>query len=74
MLLKSLRDSKNVPNLLQLTSSCKLATLANLTTSIVDVCLGTSLYKKSNKSHNFSRYEFHRLCRTNKLTGRIIHS
>jgi len=62
--------------------SYKLATLVKCqktirlpaTTSIQDVCTGSGVYRKSNRFANFSRYEFHRLCRTNKYVGCVVSS
>ena len=46
----------------------------SLKTIVNDVCMISGVRKKSQKWTNLSRHEFHKLCRTNKLTGYIVNS
>lgn len=39
-----------------------------------NICLNSSKYNSLNKYTNFNRHEFHKLCRSNKLSNWIVNS
>lgn len=65
-ILLSIIKNNNIANKIKLVYLLKFQLKNKNKTSINDLCLNSSLYKKSNKNTNFSRYEFHKLCRSNK--------
>ena len=68
-ILKSIIQNQNIQNNIKAIFLVKYKFLYLPKTNINDVCLNSSVYKKTSKNLNFSRYEFHTLCRSNKLTG-----
>jgi hypothetical protein len=69
--IKSLLKSGHLLNLLRATISIKQKLQYSLFTTLNDVCLLSAMRKKSSKLTNLNRYEFHRLCRNNKLSNFI---
>jgi len=71
---KSIIQNQNILNSTRSFFILKYKLSLNSKTGISDICLNSGVYKKSSEQTNFSRHEFHKLCRTNKLTGWITHS
>lgn len=74
ILLKSFKYNSAIINKYKAQIILKYGIQQKTNTTINDVCLNSSIYKKANKQTNFSRYEFHKLCRTNKLSNLITYS
>ena len=69
LILKSIIHNQSIPNNIRSNFFVKYKLTYQPKTSINDTCLNSAVYKKSSKNFNFSRYEFHNLCRTNKLSS-----
>ena len=69
VILKSIVNNKSLLNLTRSKFFIKYKFNCTLKTTLNDLCYNSAMYKKSSKNFNFSRYEFHNLCRTNKLSG-----
>lgn len=74
IILKSIIQNNNVMNSTRSFFLLKYKLGLTNKTTLSDICLNSGVYKKSSEQTNFSRHEFHKLCRTNKLTGWITHS
>ena len=73
-LLLSMVKNKNLKNSFRLSFLVKYHLSNKNKTHILDVCLKSSMFRKSNKNTNLSRYEFHKSCRLNKAINWSVNS
>lgn len=74
-ILKSILQNKNILNYGRSLILIKIRLkLLNNKTKINDICLGTGVYRKSNRHINLARHELHKFCRTNKISTWTIKS
>lgn len=68
-----IQNNSNVSNL-RLCWLVKKKINESTLTKINDICLNSSVYKKSNRSFNLTRHELHKLCRAGNTPGWIKYS
>lgn len=67
-ILKSIIHNRNIKNYEKSFIIIKGKIKSLHCSKIHDICINSGVYKKSNKYSNMSRYEFHKYCRSNKLS------
>lgn len=73
-IIKSLVHNNSIQNKFKAIWLIRLNNQTLSNTTINDVCMISSVLKKSSKHVNLARHEFHKLCRSNKLTSYVINS
>lgn len=74
IIFSSIIQNQSLNNTLKATYMIKYKLNYSVKTNLNDICLNSGVYKKSSRHLNFSRYEFHKLCRSNKLSSWITNS